>query len=274
MENELERKRMELQSYTIALRSESLWKKEVNRPESEGLLYAVLCKERFHELERSIRFATKWKGLENKLILDAMCGGGMYSQWFAEIGCRVVGVDLSMDFCLVAKERKIQRGFEADFIRADINLSPFKDNNYFDLVFISAALHHLLDVRNALKELCKVGETIIIINEPLVVPMIERLGLTRKEPLAKNLKPRRFKIGEIDNWLQDNGYSIIWKRREQFLVPMFIRRVRNKLLIRIASLTYDVFNKMFWTKVGTTVSLIAVRKNGEARVLLTTKQKN
>src|SRR5713226_4673144 len=48
-------------------------------------------------------------------VLDLGCGSGVYSAWFAELGARVVGLDLSQTMISLAQERAREGSVRADF---------------------------------------------------------------------------------------------------------------------------------------------------------------
>jgi len=84
--------------------------------------------------------------LEGKLVLDAGCGMGRFSDVCAKAGARVVGVDLSQ-----AVEAAFDNvGFEPNvsIVQADIFNLPFKKGR-FDIVFSIGVLHHTPDTRRA-----------------------------------------------------------------------------------------------------------------------------
>lgn len=73
-------------------------------------------------------------------ILDVGCGGGLLSNFLAEQGHTVTGIDLSAPSLQVAKERdKTQR---VDYIRADALNLPFEQES-FDVVCAMDILEHV-----------------------------------------------------------------------------------------------------------------------------------
>lgn len=77
---------------------------------------------------------------ENQLMLDIGCGTGRASLPFAEKGIRVIGCDISKGMLMEAKKQT--RFFDIDYIIADVENLPFKENS-FDACIAFGILHHL-----------------------------------------------------------------------------------------------------------------------------------
>lgn len=75
------------------------------------------------------------------LVLDAGCGSGAFSIRLAKEGFKVIGIDLSEDLIRLAQTKTIEN---LQFHIGDILKIPFS-NNYFDLIFCGAIIHHLPD---------------------------------------------------------------------------------------------------------------------------------
>lgn len=84
--------------------------------------------------------------LENKLVLDAGCGSGRFSEVASRWGARVIGVDFS--FAVEAAQRNLSGRENVDIIQADIFRLPFK-KGVFDIIFSIGVLHHTCDTRKA-----------------------------------------------------------------------------------------------------------------------------
>lgn len=81
--------------------------------------------------------------LKGKLILDAGCGIGRFTEICQKYGAVVVGVDLSYSVEVAKKNVP-----DATIIQADIHNLPFKAES-FDLVFSLGVIHHTSDTRKA-----------------------------------------------------------------------------------------------------------------------------
>ncbi len=94
--------------------------------------------------------------VKGKLILDMGCGFGDHAQRLAQEGAaRVVGFDASKKLITLARE---QRFSECKFEIGDMNRKLKYNNNHFDIVFSSLAVHYVknlkrlfLQVRRVLK---------------------------------------------------------------------------------------------------------------------------
>jgi 2-polyprenyl-3-methyl-5-hydroxy-6-metoxy-1,4-benzoquinol methylase len=88
------------------------------------------------------KFIQKYLGNKNiKLkILDVGCGDGYFCQEFIKMGYIVSGIDISIEALKIAKKNNPK----GNFIIHDLSENlPFKDN-YFDFIWCSEVLEHLL----------------------------------------------------------------------------------------------------------------------------------
>jgi len=116
------------------------------------------------ESERTFRKKTGFTpaDLKDRLVLDAGCGMGRFSDVAARWGATVVGVDLSG--AVDAAQRNLGGRGNVHIAQADILQLPFADAT-FDAVFSIGVLHHTPDTREAfgrLTRLVKPGGRIAI----------------------------------------------------------------------------------------------------------------
>lgn len=74
---------------------------------------------------------------KNKLVLDAMCGGGQNTGYFLSKGAKVIGLDLSEGQCEQFKKNHPN----AQVICGSALSTPFEDN-HFDFI-VTESFHHL-----------------------------------------------------------------------------------------------------------------------------------
>ncbi len=90
------------------------------------------------------------KDLKNKLVLDAGCGMGRFSEVVLDYGAEVIGVDLSLS--VEAAYKNLGKRKKCHLIQADIFNLPFKLNT-FDAVFSIGVLHHTPSTKTAFMNL-------------------------------------------------------------------------------------------------------------------------
>jgi ubiquinone/menaquinone biosynthesis C-methylase UbiE len=88
-------------------------------------------------------------------ILDVGCGSGNYSIKLAELGYEVVGVDLSKEMLMKAKEKADDRNLAIDFREMDVYELDFDDES-FDAAFSITAFEFIPDIQKAMDEVMRV----------------------------------------------------------------------------------------------------------------------
>ncbi|MDD3296613.1 MAG: methyltransferase domain-containing protein [Candidatus Omnitrophica bacterium] len=98
----------------------------------------------------------KRKIKKKDLVLDAGCGTGIQSLVLAKNGIRTIGIDISEEMLLIAKDKADSAGLSSfvDFIMASAERLPFK-NDTFDACVLYGVLHHLSNPQNALIDVSK-----------------------------------------------------------------------------------------------------------------------
>ena len=109
---------------------------------------------------RRMRLRLECCGIEEqdyigKQVLDAGCGTGEYSSWFAKHGAHVTGIDLSDGSLAEAREYAETNGLAIDFQKRSVLQTGFADER-FDLVYCTGVLHHTPDPFAGLCELHRV----------------------------------------------------------------------------------------------------------------------
>ena len=85
--------------------------------------------------------------LNNQSVLDLGSGTGRNSNYLAEKGNEVTGIEISDTASDIAEKRAKEKGLSVKYIRQSIGTKyPFKDN-YFDLVLDNRYLFSVLDLK-------------------------------------------------------------------------------------------------------------------------------
>ena len=85
----------------------------------------------WHIPEEELQILPEVAGLD---VLDLGCGTGYWCAWFARLGARPVGLDLSEEQLATAQALQAEHGIEFPLIHASAEAPPLEDGS-FDLVF-------------------------------------------------------------------------------------------------------------------------------------------
>ena len=117
--------------------------------------------------KEKIEYASKRMGLRleccgvteqdfvGKDFLDAGCGSGEYSAWFASRGARVTGIDLSDGGLKEARGYAAEHDLPIRFEKRSVLETGFPDES-FDFVYSTGVLHHTPDPPGGFRELVRV----------------------------------------------------------------------------------------------------------------------
>lgn len=154
-------------------------------------------------LELKIRSVVKLldSAIESLHALVICCGSGMDAEFLARQGMRVVGLDISPDALLRARERARRYGVSYQLVVGDAENLPFKDGA-FELTFVHDGLHHLPDAYRGVREMMRVASRAVAIAEPADAPLTRlavKLGLSGEWEDAGNYVYRlnRRKLAEV-----------------------------------------------------------------------------
>ena len=187
---------------------------EITRPHNAGRLYNFLINYKFQEALKVLPFPIK--GLS---VLDVCCGSGMISEFYAKVGAKVTGVDLSEEAIKRAKIRKERYGFEAEFDVSNAANLQFPDNT-FDIVSVHDGLHHIVEHKKAINELFRVSKKGVIIIEPaksLITKISVAIGFSLKYEGDDFVY--RFEEKQICQWLRDLGSKKVIVKRYLMYYP-------------------------------------------------------
>ncbi|NBI05848.1 class I SAM-dependent methyltransferase [Senegalia massiliensis] len=96
-----------------------------------------------------------FKPFKGMKVLDIGCGTGNFSIRLKELGCEVIGVDISDEMLNVARKKAKEKNLDIDFLNMDIYNLEF-DNESFDAVFSMAAFEFIKDTKKAIDEVFRV----------------------------------------------------------------------------------------------------------------------
>jgi ubiquinone/menaquinone biosynthesis C-methylase UbiE len=151
--------------------------------------------------------------VEGKRLLDAGCGEGYLSRYYAQRGADVVGVDISEKMITICKQKSKKQQIE--FFVGDVcNLVLFKDSS-FDLVLSNLVLLNIPCFKEALLEFFRILKFKGILVFSVVHPAFNVFGpgrweLGEKDPDSRRRKGRYF---VLDNYFEEKEYMIQWQTR-------------------------------------------------------------
>ena len=88
-------------------------------------------------------------------VLDVGCGGGILSEEFAKIGCRVTGIDPSAPSLDTARTHAVREGLAIEYRQASGESIPFGAGT-FDVVVCCDVLEHVNDLEKTILEVARV----------------------------------------------------------------------------------------------------------------------
>jgi len=147
---------------------------------------------------RMIKILDKYKC---KNVLDAGCGSGFFSKYFAERGCNITAFDYSDEALKSAKslDSRIKT------IKGDIFNMPFKEE--FDLVFSDGLLEHYKDpvkILKKFKDVTKPGGYVVTF-----VPNLISYWIFIKPFRLSHIKEWRFGLKKLIKYNQEAGLKVI-----------------------------------------------------------------
>ena len=179
-------------------------------------------------------------GRHGDLFLDVGCGSGEYLKYASEAGSKCVGIDISVNYLKIAKEKCPV----ADFVRADIRMLPLRDS-CADVTLCSEVLEHVSNLTEAVAELKRATKRNLIITTP-------NFGLARiilKAVSAKKLRELDESVGhvsianirEMRKLFQDHKCRIVKSKTLNILPPIIGEKLR---LPRFLSHVLTLFERL------------------------------
>ena len=92
--------------------------------------------------------------LQGKVVLDAGSGNGSHSNGISQLGCEVLGADVTDAVTEAYQRYSTQPGSKVHYIQADLMNPPFRPASV-DVMYSSGVLHHNPDTKQALDSVLK-----------------------------------------------------------------------------------------------------------------------
>jgi len=218
---------------------------EINRPHGTGWLYQYLIDYKFKKAFNNLPFKMK-----NLTLLDVCCGSGMASEYYAKNSAEVVGADISFEAVKRAKIRSEKYGFNAEFVVADVENLPFK-NNSFDFVCVHDGLHHLENPSEGICESIRVANKLFFTIEPakaFLTGISVLLGISKNREEAGNYV-YRFSKKELKKLTEKLGFKFCISKRYLMYYPHFppkwFRLFENKIISSVFLVFFYITNSLF-----------------------------
>ena len=136
----------------------NIWDREYNNPS-----FVTKHDEPQADTKRFLKFLKKEEKyqVENKKILDLGCGTGRNSNYLAELGNKVIGIEISRSALLIAKARALEISLDVDYRLGDIGEKYDISDNSIDIVLDITSSNSLNENgrENYLKEVRRVMKT-------------------------------------------------------------------------------------------------------------------
>lgn len=107
-----------------------------------------------------LQFIQERVSLENKLIIDIGCGGGILTESLAKKGARVTGIDMSEAALNIAKLHQHESGTEVEYLQIAAEDIAAQRAGFYDIVTCFELLEHVPDpssIISACAQLVKPG---------------------------------------------------------------------------------------------------------------------
>lgn len=198
------------------------------------------------------------------------CGEGIipWLEWFPIR--EIVGVDLSLEACRLARSVTAGLVDRSWLVQADAEYLPFADES-FDLAIVHNGLHHLANPAAGLRELWRVSRGAVIAIEPAdskLMPVYLKLGIARSWEESGN-EVIRFKKEDYLSFLGQNGDAQIFYRRyfwyeHPFLCEKLLPRLDHAPGLALTRMILPVINRLFFFLRTKSAAVILKPKRNEA----------
>ncbi len=90
-----------------------------------------------------MQYIQQFAELNNKLVLDVGCGGGILTEALVMAGAKVTGIDMSPSPLEVAKLHLLESGLEADYKQQTVEDTAQQQPEYYDVITCMEMLEHV-----------------------------------------------------------------------------------------------------------------------------------
>lgn len=184
---------------------------EIARPHGAPLAYRQMLEEKFR---RSVAALGSLAGVT---VADVCCGSGMDAEMLERAGARVLAVDISEGCARRAKARAERYGLSYGVVVGDVERLPLRAASV-GVSYVHDGLHHLADPAAGLREMARVAQRGVSINEPadaFATQIAVRLGLSINTEGAGN-RVARLRADDTAEALRRAGFSDV--RAERYLM--------------------------------------------------------
>lgn len=152
--------------------------------------------------------------LQGKKLLDVGCGGGMFSEALARLGCEVTGIDPSAKSVEAGRAHATSAGLDITYEHARGEQLPF-DDGQFDLVVCCDVLEHVDDLDAVMSETSRVlraGGLYLFdtvnrtwVSKLFVIQLFQEWSWTRLVPRGLHDWARFIRPEEMETLLGEHG---------------------------------------------------------------------
>jgi ubiquinone/menaquinone biosynthesis C-methylase UbiE len=207
-----------------------------------------------------LQFIERFIGpVRNRAILDAGTGTGRAALFLGGGGALVTAVDASEAMLAIARRRAEADGLRIRFQRGDVQALDFPDRS-FEAALSLRVLMHTPNWRQAIAELCRVADRLVIVDYPSAtsVALIESLARRVGYRLGHQTEPYRvFTARAVAEAFDRCGFRVRAVHR-QFVLPIAFHKAigSRKFTLR----TEQLLERVGLLKVaGSPVSIAAER---------------
>ena len=158
-------------------------------------------------------------GLGSISVLDVGCGGGLFAEEVARLGCQVSGVDVSERSIEVARSHAATSGLSISYHVASGENLPFGDG-HFDVVYCCDVLEHVDDPDGVIAQSARV---------------LKDGGLYLFDTINRTWLSKILMIGLVQEWLRIvPGQLHEWQR---FITPKELRTLLKRYRLQPVNIT-------------------------------------